>query len=168
MSEQQVIAPLDFARNRNRLRGKIAVADLTRLKDVIASSAGELVYDISGGSTELHRPVLECVIQGSLALKCQRCLDQMEWPVDITSRLVLAQDEDEAERFSAQDDTDESDVIVAEKSMSIADLVEEEVLLDIPMFPAHDYPCTGEESGGTGRKKETPFAALASLKRPKG
>jgi len=58
---------------------------------------------------------------------------------------------------------DGADAIEAEKALAVLSLVEEEVLLALPIAPRHEQ-CE-PPSGGAAGHGPSPFAALAALKK---
>lgn len=95
--------------------------------------------------------------------QCQRCLQEMPVKVDSDFSLVVVQGLDEAELLDEELDP----LMVEEKGTSLLDLVEDELLLALPVVPLHascngmqfdDEPIIAEEP------KENPFAALKALK----
>jgi uncharacterized protein len=72
---------------------------------------------------------------------------------------------DQAELDALEDDEEEFDSILAEAKLDVLDMLEEEILLSLPIAPRHeagDCQAAGGESAGKG--KENPFAALANLR----
>jgi uncharacterized protein len=82
-------------------------------------------------------------------------------PLDIHSKLVLVSSE--AALPDTEDEPDEVDTIVASHEMNVAELVEEEILLSLPMIPRHEV-CE-LATAGKQEKSNTGFAALAGLKK---
>ena len=72
-----------------------------------------------------------------LTLVCQRCLGNMQWPFRLRRRLYLAHGEDEVERLEAEAVPD-AEVLVAGGVVDLAALVEDEVLLGLPLIPRHE------------------------------
>jgi uncharacterized protein len=68
-----------------------------------------------------------------LELPCQRCLDPIRIPIVIDAELQLAQN---AREISEADD--EIDRVLASRRMDVAWLVEDEVILALPMAPRHE------------------------------
>lgn len=163
MSEQVVTDPLKFARGRQSLEGNLPVAGMGRLKDVLASDAGTVEYRLTGYLNENGEPCLRCQVSGTLQMICQRCLEPMHYALEVDSALLLTTNEQ-----SLQDDDPEApDRILAQQDLPVADLVEEEILLVLPMAPHHPV---GECKAGAGLSetgKLHPFAALARLKSDK-
>jgi uncharacterized protein len=69
---------------------------------------------------------------------CQRCLKPVDIAVESDRVLYLANSEAEAERLEAALADDDIDVMVAGKSLDLAGVIEDEVLLSLPLVPMHD------------------------------
>jgi uncharacterized protein len=163
MCEQVVIDSLDFARNAGTLRGKVAISGMARLQDALYSDEGVLEYALSGGMNEHGKPVLRCEISGMLQLICQRCLGAYTYPLSVHTNLVLVQDE---VQLAASDNEMNTDAIVADPKMDVLALVEDEVLLALPLAPMHPLSeCDANQSvERSGSAASGTFAALAALK----
>jgi uncharacterized protein len=99
-----------------------------------------------------------------LQIRCQRCLGALAYPVDLDSELELVEDEQVLPAVVSEDDL--TDAIKVDPNMDVLALVEDEVLLDLPMAPMH-MP-GGCKSGGNFDQaktdKQNAFSALAALK----
>jgi uncharacterized protein len=159
MSHQPVIDGLEFARAAARLQGAWPVAGFLRLHDALRSTAGTLRYELRGVPEEQGRPVLRLNVDGVLQLTCQRCLGALEFPLqlEVALRLAATQAEMDAEPLEA----DGPESIVAGKEMRVQALVEDEVLLAMPVAPRHQT-CAGNAAGAEDGK-QTPFAGLRGL-----
>jgi uncharacterized protein len=83
---------------------------------------------------------LQVSISGEVGLTCQRCLGSMPYAVEVERTLYLARNEAELERLDAMPD---SDAIQAGERLSLVELVEDEVLLSLPLAPMHaDGECS--------------------------
>ncbi|MEW6313278.1 MAG: YceD family protein [Pseudomonadota bacterium] len=162
MSSQTVIDGLEFARNGEALRGKIAVADMARLGEALFDDAGEVEYRLDGELNADGKPLLHLSVTGDLHLACQRCLGLLPYQLDIGHDLILASSEAELEELS--DDTDEADAILGSRAMDVVALVEDEIILSLPLAAKHEEgKCDTQGKGEAG--KALPFTALAALKK---
>ena len=159
MSHQPVIDGLEFAKGSARLQGGWPVAEFRRLRDALRSADGMLSYELRGVPEQQGRPALRLRIDGTLPLVCQRCLGALEFPLHIEVSLLLAatQAEIDAEPLAA----DGPESIVAGRDMPVQALVEDEVLLAIPIAPRHEA-CAGDAVDLAG-SKQMPFAGLRGL-----
>jgi uncharacterized protein len=164
MSEQVVIDSLAFAGKAESLHGKIPVSSLTRLHDALYSTRGEIEFDVRGGTNSMGRPVLRLHISGEVQLQCQRCLEEMDFPLAIDSDLLLARDE--AELAGLDENEEGPDAILAEAEMDVGALIEDEVLLAIPMSPRHPAgACSAKGDGAEAGTQGKIFEALEMAKK---
>lgn len=163
MPQQPVIDGFEFASAGAAQQGVWPLADFPRLRDMVATDAGQVRYEISGVRDERGRPALRLKVRGTLALRCQRCLETMALEVDTDETLVLAATLEEIHAEPA--DAHAPNRIVAGREMALRDLIEDELILAIPYAPRHES-C---EAGGQGESadKVLPFAGLRGLMRQK-
>ncbi|MDR0379742.1 MAG: YceD family protein [Candidatus Accumulibacter sp.] len=157
MSRRVVIDSLAFAREGAVLQGELPVAGLARVLDKLVDSSGELAYRVRGqtGSRD-NRPQLTVEVDGVLFVCCQRCLEAVDHPVRIRSLLELVGDEEALTQEEIEDDS--RDFLVARKELDVVALIEDEIILDLPLAPRHEncvLPDTGER-----REETSPFAVL--------
>jgi len=164
-----VIDSLEFARVGGRRAGALAVGELERLADVLADEAedGALAWQVSGERDGDGKSRLRLSVRGNLNLRCQRCLGPVSFPVDIHSRLLLVPPggpwpEDLQDGGLADD---ESDAIEASTELALMPLIEEEVLLALPMAPRHES--CGPPAAEAVEQEPSPFAALAKIRKQK-
>jgi uncharacterized protein len=160
MSAQTVIDPMQLVRGRERLQGEFAVAQLDRLKDQLASPEGHVAYVVSGVLSRLGQPSIRCELQGTLGLQCQRCLEPMDYALATSSELLVVQNEAALQ----EDDVDDADRVLAGAELDIKALVEDEILLALPMAPRHAEGKCVRAQANDGKAEVHPFAALAKLK----
>ena len=166
MSAPAVIDSLDFARAGEALSGSLPVAGLARLDDLLHDADGTLKYELRGSRDARNRPQLELHVTGRLHLQCQRCLGLLDYPVDLANTLLVLPRGTPAD--DELDDPEGPDAIEADPELDVAALVEDEVLLSLPLSPRHaDEACDARipanEVPDAGR--EPAFAKLAALKR---
>ena len=155
-----VLNPLDFARDGRVKTGFLAVAALERLKDVLVSNAGELQCELHGEKDKQGDSFLSLKVRGELVLTCQRCLEPMQYSVQVDSRLRLIPPGAEWPEDELEDDS--ADAIEAEPEMALLPVIEEEVLLVLPIAPLHDA-CDAPVAVDKNQES-SPFAVLAKLK----
>ncbi|KWR92131.1 DUF177 domain-containing protein [Cupriavidus sp. IDO] len=179
-----------FCRKGESAAGEVATRDLPRIlaetaADAPASAPGEMfAYKASGfmreeaaepGAPVTQRLFLDLDVDGRVWLDCQRCLQVYAEPIGTSMRFEVMASEETAD--AAPMDDDEIDVIVGSKRFSLLELIEDEVLLALPVAPKHAVCPAVHESLVTGadgevepkappeeEKRPSPFAALAGLK----
>src|SRR3954453_15169772 len=90
MPHQPGIAGLEFAAAGATQQGILPVRDFPRLRDLLASDAGEVAYEVKGLRDARGRPSLRVSVRGTLQLRCQRCLEGLPAEIDEQEVLVLA------------------------------------------------------------------------------
>ena len=107
----------------------------------------------------------------SLPLTCQRCMGLVETAIaaDQWYRFVATE-----EIAMAEDDQSEEDLLVMAPQFDLLAVLEDELLMALPLVPMHDRcpvaPVFGVgdiELGNTAAEKPNPFAVLAKLKKEK-
>lgn len=135
--ESMIIDGFAFARTAGQLGANYPAVDLARVVGQLVLESGDAVdVRMSGRRTPEGDSFLDVQITGLLHLVCQRCLQAMEWPVDIERPLLLVKSETQIPDGNLDDD--EIDVIVGGADMSVLHLVEDELILNLPMIPMHE------------------------------
>ena len=147
------------------LEGRLSPGELERLEDSLANGEGELRYAVSARLDPQRRKVLSCIIEGFVFLTCQTSLEPFRHAISIQDRLVLV--DREADLPAAGEESDEEDYVVAEEPLDIRDLVEDAVLLALPMIPRKPGLEAAAPGDDAPARSESPFAALAALKQDK-
>ena len=95
---------------------------------------GALFCRVVGRADQLGSLSLRLTVHGEVGLTCQRCLGRMQHTVEIDRMVYLARTEIEMERLEALPD---SDAILVGETLGLVELVEDEVLLGLPLAPMH-------------------------------
>ncbi|HET6264445.1 MAG TPA: YceD family protein [Usitatibacter sp.] len=165
MSDEHLIHPDRLSVEPHVLEGTFAPGDLERLSESLANGDGELRYRVTARLDTLRRKVVSCIIEGFVFLTCQSSLEVFRYGIAIDDRLVLVDAESELPSIEEEGETE--DYLVADEPLDIRDLVEDAVLLALPMVPRKPGLEAAKEGAGDAVRKESPFAALASLKKDK-
>jgi uncharacterized protein len=166
MSDDFLIHPDRIDSKPIVLAGTFRPAQLERLAEALANDDGELRYRISASLDKQRRKVVSCIIEGFVFLTCQTSLEAFRHGISLEDRLVLVDDESQLPAIESESDAE--DYLVADEPLDIRDLVEDAVLLALPMVPRK--PGLGEAKEGgeePAAREDSPFAALASLKKTK-
>jgi len=150
---------LEVAKKQEKLEGEIDVNDCLRLKDVLAQQgegAQGILYQLSGDASKYHLPSIKLSVDATLTVVCQRCLNEMQLPLSVEYYYVLSETEPEA--FDGDDDVDWLEV---SREMNLSELIEDELLIAMPLAPTHAHSCkpAKHESG----EKHNPFAVLKGV-----
>jgi len=160
MSQGIVINSLSFAREAGSLQGELPIAGLTRVLDKLVDSAGCLSYRVVGGVGSRNRPQLLLQLDGVLSVCCQRCLEGIDYPLELRSLLEFVDDEDDLTQEEIEDDS--RDFLPAQSELDIVALIEDEIILNLPSAPRHEN-CVLPETG-QGGGKISPFSMLKDVK----
>jgi uncharacterized protein len=154
---------------RRSFEGTLPTAALPRLREALASADGLVRFELDFGRDNLGTDYIDVRAQASLTLTCQRTLEPFALPVTVHTRLGLIR----AERDEAGLPPDCEPLLVAEDGrLKLADVIEDELLLALPLVPVNPDSSlpdevTGQQpeddSTGEGRS-ENPFAVLRELK----
>jgi uncharacterized protein len=100
-----------------------------------------------------------------LSLVCQRCLQPVDTSLQARRSFQFAADEQQA---AAIDADSEDDVLAISRTLNLMELIEDELLLALPLVPRHGscpQPLTARDEGSPLEERANPFAVLQSLKR---
>jgi uncharacterized protein len=155
---------------RRSFEGRLPLAAMARLRDLLADEQGEARFSLEFGQDALQVPFAELRIDAQLPLICQRSLQRFLFPVALVQRLGLIRGSSETI------EADEAALPPGYEALEIghdgllrpADLVEDELILLVPLVPVNpgseaverDWPVQAEEEA-----RSNPFAALAALKK---
>ena len=164
MTQQWQIDTRTFAQQGEMLSGEFPLATMTRLRDILASDVGVVRFQLVGKLDPNRQALIECIISGELQLTCQRCLTPFAFHLKLKSRFVPVRDESELPAI--EEEGAEVDYLVADPHTDVRALVEEEILLALPIAPMHRLEaCLARAAEEKLGDKENPFAALAALKK---
>ena len=161
-----------FATEAAELSGRWPLTELGRVRESAAPERPPTADDMvawqargerraparAAGQTWLH---LHATTE--LAMTCQRCLAPVEVPLQVERSFLFVHGEDAAAEIDAES---EDDVLALTRSLDLRDLVEDELLLSMPLVALHEVcpePLVVAEDP-PAEAHENPFAALAALK----
>jgi uncharacterized protein len=189
----------EFARSGRQAAGAVHLSQLPRMLAEVPAGApdrdtvitwqaeGFTEPEVQDDGTQADQPYLRLALHGPVWLECQRCVTPYEQAFDVDMVYRIMKTEEEAEAIPL-DENDEIDVIVGSNRFDLVDLIEEELLLSIPLVPTHEVcPAVHDSlvSGASGPAanagqdeasaqdasadgKPHPFAALGALKKGGG
>lgn len=157
--------PRKFAQQGVTLEGFIPVAELPRLVAAAEASSGEITVELAFSINEEGKRVVTGNAQGDVSLVCQRCLEPVSVPVECDISLAIVWDEEAAKALPDYLDP----WITGEGVADFYEMIEEELLLNLPAVAYHSEPCIDTRLYSSGQPvevKETknPFKVLEQLK----
>ena len=161
MANDWVIHPGRISERPEVFEGTADLHDLPGLEDLVADDRVTVHYKVTARLDPTRRKVVSCIIEGFVFLTCQTTLEAFRHKISVRDQLVLV--DSEALLPPIEEESDAEDYMVADGPIDVLDLVEEEVLLALPMVPRK--PGLPEADKPATQKPESPFAALAGLKK---
>ena len=161
MAEELLIHPERITDKPLVFKGSAHLDDLPRLAESLANENCEVRYEVTARLDKQRRKVVSCIIEGFVFLTCQTTLEAFRHAISIDERLVIV--DDESRLPPIEEESDAEDYLVADAPLDVLDLVEDAVLLALPMVPRK--PGVQEVRLAQKDAKDSPFAVLASLKK---
>ncbi|MHB8252397.1 MAG: YceD family protein [Acidiferrobacter sp.] len=140
----------------NVLEGEVDLGLLTRLGAGAPGSHGKAYMRLSFRRDQAKRAVMSGRARASLTLVCQRCGAPFVDTVETEWQIVFARSEEDELNLADQG----VDVWYHDGPVDVAELLEEELMLALPMAPSHLEDCEPQQQQETAPH---PFAALAGL-----
>ena len=116
------------------VKGAVAVAQMARLRDILASDRGSAEVLIAFSQDEEKRCIARISVQAELELNCQRCLESMSSRVSAEHTLGIVGDDELAGQLPRHL---EPWVVQGERADLWA-LVEDELMLGMPIVSLHE------------------------------
>ena len=161
MFKRPFIDSLDFAHKGMEISAEVPIAELPRMAELLTDQVGKISYKLHGFEGNDGKPMLKLTLSGVCNLRCQRCLTTLIYPIELVSNLRLVS---EGELDESDIEDDEVDNIPADKRLDVLALLEEELLLSLPIAPKHEAGVCQIAAEGISRSA-SPFAALTGLKK---
>ena len=173
MDPQHLDLPL-FARDGLALRGENALADWPRLaleQHGQEPATGAVHWQLQGravaqaGAADQIWLDLRATVQ--LPMQCQRCLTTVLEHIDAERSFRFVADEATA---AALDDESEEDILVVSRDFDALALVEDELILALPLVPLHEVcpevlpTSVADPDFEAASERPNPFGVLAGLK----
>lgn len=170
-----------FAERAGALEGRLPLSSLARLSaaaeaGAVGSADVQIAWRARGHRRAVrgagHQSWMQLHAHGEVPLTCQRCLQAVavSLEVDCDYRFVA----DEAAAAEADIDAEE-DLLPTTRSLDLPGLIEDELLMALPLVPRHEGPCpqplvapaSVDEPAAEESSRKNPFEALSVLKTPK-
>lgn len=151
--------------------GEITPTVFSRLLELIEASHRQVPIKLRCELTKKDNiNWLHMSFDGVLWVECQRCLQPLDIELDYETKLALLYDESQSNHLDEEIDFVLLDEVVESKQqqrlLPLGDLVEDELLLNVPLSAKHDDCEMAVDQVGEIEEEEeqSPFAALAALK----
>jgi uncharacterized protein len=162
-----------FATDAGRLEGRWPLKTLHRVVDAAAQERPLADDDAVAWSARGERRAatggtpdawLHLRATAALVMQCQRCLGPVDVALDVKRSFRFVHGEDAAAQIDA---SSEEDVLAMTRALDLRELIEDELVLAMPLVPLHDVcpiPLPIPVSANEVVERDNPFAALATLK----
>ncbi|PIP79350.1 MAG: hypothetical protein COW84_09700 [Gammaproteobacteria bacterium CG22_combo_CG10-13_8_21_14_all_40_8] len=130
----KTLHPRRIAQSGALIEGSLVVAKMSNLCDVLSDSDGILNVGLSASKDEQHRVHIHGDIDGSVWLTCQLCLKPMQHSLNHHFDLLVVLTDEQAQQVVKNHEP----LIVEDDTIEIMKVVEEEVLLSLPLAPVHE------------------------------
>lgn len=167
-----------FAKAQGQLEGQLPIGSFPRLMAELQGIArpNDHDYFVQWKAQGRAQPVLggkdniwlDLEVNTAIPQICQRCLNLAALPVDFEHTYRFVATEQQAEE---EDEASEEDVLVLSKAFNLLELIEDELLMAMPLIPMHEVcpeqlPTEAVDPDfQEGDAKPNPFGALAALKK---
>lgn len=159
------VDPFRFADNATQLHGSISVKDMQRLCTSLFSDEGDIDVHLAFGVDEQGIRFMRGHLKTCLKLQCQRCMEPLDYDVigDFVSGILTSEEEVDGlpERYEP--------LVVKDATLYIQDVIEDELILDLPLVPMHDLKeCKVKlplmTDSELEMEKESPFKVIELLR----
>lgn len=162
-----------LAQADQRIAGQTPVSDLPRLAEDVPAQAPvvpaiewQALAQLRASPAGPSSLWLHLLAHAQVPLVCQRCLASVVESLEVDRWFRFVETEAEAE---AQDEEAQEDLLVMEPQFDLLALLEDELLMALPLVPMHDrcpeVPNFQAAEDQVTEVRPHPFAALAQLKK---
>ena len=187
------VEPFALATQGRTIEGKIPLADLTRLstlarssqsqegagKDTVASAniEGSVEFTLCFDIDESGAPRIGGNVSTTLRLQCQRCMEEMDYPLTLNVKLGIVPSREAAANLPDSYDP----LVVSGDEITITSILEDELILALPIVATHEIEScpqgeafnkkseSPDQEVDQGKSapamRENPFAVLEQLKK---
>lgn len=157
------------AKNGFEIKGIWPINQFKRLGESLLTNQGVIDAELRFGRAG-SVPYIVGHIKAELDLKCQRCLQSVKYPIDAHFKIGMVQNDAQLEKLEDEYEP----YLLEEENNHLPDLLEDELLLSLPLVALHDFDCSdylNKQEAERDEKveeskaviKENPFAVLKDL-----
>ena len=158
------VDPRKLAERKAILKGNIALQLMPQLTSLLVDSKGEVSVELAFALDEQKLRTVTGQADVQVRQQCQRCLEPVTLTLEADFNLAVVLNEEQAKNLPRH-----YDPLLMVDDVDLAGLVEEELILSLPVVCYHD-DCSvktsfGEDEMPAEQEKPNPFSVLASLKK---
>lgn len=160
-----------FAQQHVELAGEIPQDKLPRLQQAVSSIESPVYAQLLFARDESGFRTVTGPLQLRVKMVCQRCMGETEVAIDSEMAVAIVANDEQAKKLPRS--LEPWVVSLEESEADLYAVVEDELLLDLPMVVYHDYQCLEEDLYSAGdastaaaseEGKRNPFQVLEQLK----
>ena len=162
------VDPRKLADRGTTLEGELPLADLERLCDPLADNLGTVQAKFVFEKDERRAVVIHSEIDVEVKMVCQRCLELVTLPIHSECSYAVVKEGANTQSLPKGYDVLE----LGEDPLDLLALIEDELLLALPIVPTHDPKECQQPAGADEPEpsvdevtRSNPFSVLAQLKR---
>ena len=168
--------PVSFADHKRELEGPIATKAMIRLRENVLSPDDLVSAKLSFSRGIYGYPLVTGEVTAWVTMQCERCLDEVRIELNPEISVLVKPEEEVVPEKEGEKDADKLDFHEYDgKSLVLSELVEEELLLVLPLVPKHQdislcnqdmvawlasNEAPSEEQKASIKRAENPFAIL--------
>lgn len=165
---------LAFSKKNEHLEGNLSDSECLRLSDLLQADlkaspsigGGKIAiqYVLQGNGDKIGQHYLQLTIDANLIGTCQRCLSEMPIKLALSFNYLIVELSAHESDVNEIDSNDDVDLQEASQTMDVVALIEDEIIMAMPIAPLHIDDCSAAtmQSG----EKSNPFAVLKGLIKP--
>ncbi|MBO7080829.1 MAG: DUF177 domain-containing protein [Neisseriaceae bacterium] len=164
MSNANMIEPWRFCAEKIRLERTFLLSELDSRVDEYAhfgSMNDSVTLVLQGQIDEHHQHWIHLHLTGTVSPQCQRCLMPVSINLDEKTRILLCENEEQAEQIDLEDD--DVEIVGLQETIDIRVWVEDLIITALPMAPCHEQCGDEDLTAQYKNQKDNPFAVLENL-----
>ncbi len=129
------INPSQLADQGARIEGRLELSNMSRLVEFLSSIQGSADFCLQFGRDSGGTRFIHSEIAANLMLKCQRCGQPVQVACELKADLSPVLTDSQAKQLQ----TDYEPLVTQGEPVSLLEMVEDELVLNLPMIAKHDY-----------------------------
>ncbi len=160
------IDPLRLAQNGLKITGELSIVNMPRLLQSLQSDEGKVSVDVAFDVDEINTPYMRGDFTTTVSMNCERCMAPMVVNLKVNCLLAMVTSEQKIAGLAEQY---EPWLLESSDDVLLSSVVEDELILALPLVPRHSKACLPAERWSAGEAliaegKVSPFAILSTLK----
>lgn len=140
------------------IKGTIPVSRLSRFCELVTATLGDVQVLMKFALDDGNRRIIEGTLDTQAQVICQRCLGPMQITLHDEFRLAVVESESQSESLPKSLDP----WICEDTKLVLADLIEEELILCMPIVSYHESNCIEKLSFAASQNKQDDAAKAAN------